>query len=315
MKRTAIIALAVVLIVVSAGAYAALSWGNLIKANVPPNNDGDGDNDPGNGVGNTTKNTTVDVHFPVNLSADQAKIKLSVSYPGKSAGSSFVYNWTQPYEFNISSSVVGSYDGRVLTKMFAVKSGEIGAKCLIVISDNNRINWTLDELQGINHISGDLNGWTSNGSAGNDHTISVVFNRTGDFELIFQSFDLDSGKALSAPYRTNLLNVPVVGTLGIKALGPGSYVSDENGTYFTVLLNITNQWNIRYDVSAANLLISNGTANVTANLTAMSFEKQSLAAGQSTQFMAYFDITGDAKNLKLIYTDEASDQVIKVPLG
>ncbi|MGE5379273.1 MAG: hypothetical protein ACM3L5_00195 [Candidatus Saccharibacteria bacterium] len=315
MKKIAIVAVAIALIIVGAGAYAALTLGNSTKANLLPDNGGNNDNNIDNQTGNATKNTTLDIHFPVNLSADQAKIMLNVTYPGEHAESSFIYNWTQPYQFSISSSVVGSYEGRVLNKIFALKSGEIGAKCLIVQSSNRTVNWTLDELQGINHISGDLNTWTSNGSTGNDHPFTVIFNRTGDFELMFQSFDLDTGKALSVPYRTNFLKVPVVGTLGIKTLGPGSYVSDENGTRFGVLLNITNQWNIRYDVSAANLFISNGTANVTANLTAMAFEKQSLAVGQSTQFMAYFDITGPVNKLSLFYNDPISDQIITVPLG
>jgi hypothetical protein len=184
-----------------------------------------------------------------------------------------------------------------------------------VISDNRTLSWAFAEQQGINHISGDLNNWTSNGTNSNVQPFTVMFNRTGDFDLIFQAFDLDTGKAISLPLKVGEFKVPVAGSLAFQMVGGGSYVTTPNGTYFEALLNVTNNWNIRYSVMASNLYISNGVRTVSANLSAMSFTSQSLTFGQSTQFMAYFSITGDVSHLKLEYRDTASGQVIPVPLS
>ncbi len=98
--------------------------------------------------------------------------------------------------------------------------------------------------------------------------------------------------------------------LAQEAIGPKG-----DTTYYAILINVTNGWNIRYVVDASNLVLSNGTSEVRANLSAMSFGNQSLAAGQSTQFLAYFDITGDIDTFRLEYRGLNSAQVITVPLG
>jgi hypothetical protein len=305
------------MMIIAAGAYIALtSNGGSNQAFLPPIDDGGDDNNTSDGTTLPLGNDTVLVPFPVEQPAGEASVALQLTYPGQGQGGDYNYTWSEPYGFRLVSSVLNGYQGRVLTKMFADKSGEIGTKCLIVTSGGSApIPWLLNEKDGVNIISGDLGNWTSDGVVGNDLAFTVVFNRTGDFNITFQSFDLDTGRVLSAPLTIGPLAVPVNGTLKIDALGAGSFRTEENGTYYTVLLNVTNGWNVRYSVDAGSLVLSNGTAEVRANLSAMSFQDQSLAAGQSTQFLAYFDITGDVADLRLEYRDETSGRVIAVPLG
>jgi hypothetical protein len=303
--------------IIAAGAYIALtSNGGSNQALLPPIDDDGDDNNTSDSTPLPRGNDTLEVPFPVELPAGEASIALQLTYPGQGHEGSYNYAWSEPYDFRLVSSVLNGYHGRVLTKMFADRSGEIGTHCLIVTSgDGAPVAWLLNEKDGVNIISGDLGNWTSDGAVGNDLAFTVSFNRTGDFNISIQSFDLDTGRPLSAPLTIGPLAVPVNGTLRVDALGAGSYQTDENGTYYTVLLNITNDWNVRYSVDAVSLVLSNGTAEVRANLSAMSFRNQSLAAGQSTQFMAYFDITGDIVDFRLEYRDVASGQTIAVPLG
>ena len=261
-------------------------------------------------------NETLSVPFPVDLASEDARIALDLSYPGKGQERTYNYTWNRSYEFRLNSSVQNNFEGRVLTKVFANRSDQIGGHCLIITPDGGSpVPWWLNEQDGVNVINGDLGNWTSNGTGGESTAFTLLFNRTGDFNLTFQSFDLVTGEPLSAPLTVGPLLVPVAGSLSIDALGPGSYRTEGNGTYYTVLINVTNGWNIRYGVDAAYLVLSNGTTEVRANLSAMSFASQSLATGQTTQFMAYFDITGDIENLRLEYRDQDSGQVVDVPLG
>lgn len=318
-ERTAILAVVVALVLVAAGAYVVLTSGiatdNSISGPVDHDgasngNDTDGQEVPAPG------NNTVSVHFPVDLSPGDPKIALDLSYPGKGQEGTYNYSWNRSYELRLNSSVLSNFEGRVLTKVFANKSNQIGTHCLIITPNGGSpISWQLKDKNGINFISGDLGNWISNGTGGDSAAFTLLFNRTGDFNLTFQSFDLDTGEPLSAPLTVGPLRTPVAGSLSIDALGPGSYRTEGNGTYYTVLLNVTNGWNIRHGVDASCLVLSNGTAEVRANLSAMSFVNQSLATGQTTQFMAYFDITGDIDTFRLEYRGPDGGQAVDVPLG
>lgn len=307
MKKITILAVVCALVLVSAGAYV------VMVDNSAPDRAANLTDDPGND-GNETEepsgNSSLDVRYPVNVTEEDAVITLSLQ--GLS-GSTF--EWSRAYALNLTSTVLGSYEGRVLTKVFAVRTDNIGEKCIIVTpSGASPLEWDLSQKDGRNVISGDLGNWTSTGTGGNISAFTLVFNRTGTFDLFFQAFDLDTGEALSVPLEVGPLDVPVEGSLTFETKGEGSFRTDENGTFYTVLLNVTNDWNTRYVVEGASLVLSDGSKEVGADLNAMSFENQSLAPGQSTQFMAYFKISGDPSDFKLEYRDQVSGMTIQIPL-
>ncbi|MDW5561740.1 MAG: hypothetical protein SA339_00820 [Methanomassiliicoccus sp.] len=314
MNKMTIAAVAVAAVLLVAGAYVVVSMGN------------GSDNQSGKGGDNNTQTDAVDsanktlaVSFPVEISADNRKMALSMDYPGKGE-SGYSYNWSKNYQFNITASPASGYTGNVLIKMFAEKSGEIGTSNLVVKDfKGNQVQWSFATKNGAhtlyNEISGDIVSWKTNGTT-SYRTIDVMFNGTGNFTLFIQAFDLNTGKAISDAVSATPLYVPVTGHLVVKALNVGEWKTTVNGTYYVILMNITNNWNIRYDVDATYLVLSNSTTENAANTTAMVFRSQSLAPSQSTQFQAFFDFTNqDRTSFVLQYRDGNTGEVMSVPLG
>lgn len=318
MKKMTIAAIAVAAVLLVAGAYVIVSMSN------------NGPNDKNNGTdGNDTnaqsdavdsKNKTLAVYFPVQISSDDRKMALSMTYPGKGE-SGYAYNWSEYYQFSLTASPASGYTGNVLIKMFAEKSGEIGADSLQVKnSQGSPITWAFEKKNNSeplqNEISGDIVSWKTNGTT-SERSFSVMFKGTGNYTLVIQAFDLDTGKAISDPVKASPLYVPVTGHLTINALFRGEWYPTENGTYYRILMNTTNNWNVRYTIDPANFFLSNSTGApvqwVRANITATSFQAQSLAPGQTTQFFVYFDITGDRLNFTLKYEDPSTG-TINIPL-
>jgi hypothetical protein len=314
MNKMTIAAIAVAAVLLVAGAYVVISMGNN------PNNGG---NDGGNTNTQTdavdSKNKTLAVSFPVTITSDNRKMALSMTYPGKGE-SGYTYDWSQDYQFSLTASPASGYTGNVLIKMFDEKSGEIGQDSLKVKDfQGNQITWTFSKKNNSeplqNMLSGDIVSWKTNGTE-STRTFDVTFTATGNFTLIIQAFDLDTGKAISDPVKASPLYVPTGGHLTIGALFHGEWYQTENGTYYRVLVNATNNWNVRYYVDPARFYISNGsepTVWVKANTTTTTFQNQSLAPGQTTQFFVYFDISGNRLNYELKYEDLASGTIL-VPL-
>jgi hypothetical protein len=338
MKKTVIAAIAVVIILLAAGAYVALSMntpnvgGDDDGSDNNDNDDNQNDNDNDN-VTDTNNNTqtlntidlgdrTMDITFPVSLGATEPKVDLAVSYPGQN-DDGYTYNRAQTYRFQITSDPATGYSGDVLIRMFAELTDpvdEIDPQNLIVTNATGRVlEWTTDTRIGeyTNHIvlSGDLGAFRTNGNATDNRTFDVTFNYVGNFTLTFQAFDLNTSATLSAPTETDPLYVPIKGSLMVSATS-GEWRTNANGTFFVVLVNITNNWNIRHTVYASDLYVSNQTIEVSANDTATSFDSQQLIPlGGTTQFLAWFDLSEQNRSgFVMQYRDSVSGQIIDVPL-
>jgi hypothetical protein len=309
MNKMTIAAIAVAAVLLVAGAYVVMSMGN---SNPDDGNDvpDDGSNTQSDAV--DSKNKTLPVSFPVSITSDNRKMALSMTYPGKGE-SSYAYDWSEYYQFSLNATPASGYTGNVLIKMFAEKSGEIGQDSLIVTDfKGDQVTWHFakknnsEALQ--NMISGDIVSWKTNGSA-SVRPFDVMFKGTGNYTLVIQAFDLDTGKAISDPVRVSPMYVPIKGNLTIVAVIHGEWSTTVNGTYYRVLVNVTNDWNILYHVDPANFYLSNATDEVGANLTATSFTGQDLQPGQTTQFQVYFDIEGDRLTFSLRYDDPVSGDI------
>ncbi len=317
MNKMTFAAIAVAAILLIAGAYVVMSMGNT------PGKDGTdgGDSNQPDAVDSDAK--TLAVAFPVEISANDRKMALSMTYPGKGE-SGYTYNYSEPYQFGLTASPASGYTGNVLIKMFAERSGEIGRLDLSVKDFQGKdVNWTLEKKTGAqalyNVISGDIASWKTNGST-SVRSFEVSFTATGNYTLIIQAFDLDTGKPISDPVTATPLYVPVKGQLDITALFHGEKYETSNGTYYRILIKTVNDWNIRYSVDPANFHLYDGNDWVQANTTATSFQTQSLAVGQTTQFFVYFDLADDDLTLEdrlkfsLKYEDPASgDMNIVLP--
>jgi hypothetical protein len=306
MNKMTFAAIAVAAILLIAGAYVVMSIGK------GPGADGDTDQQP-DAVDSEAK--TLAVAFPVEIGSDDRKMALSMAYPGKGE-SGYTYNWGEVYRFNLTAS---QYTGNVLIKMFAELTDprdEIDEKQLTVTDAFGKtVNWTANTRTGhnINHIviSGDIVAWKANGSA-SVRSFEVKPIATGNLSLTVQAFDLDSGKAISDPVTANMY-IPVQGSLTFRALFHGEWNETANGTYYRILINVVNDWNIRYSVDPANFSLYNGTEWVPADTEATFFKGQSLAPEQSTQFFVYFNTTGERNDFSLRYDDPRSG-TINIPL-
>jgi hypothetical protein len=312
MNKMTMAAIAVAAVLLVAGAYVVMSMGS------GPAKSGDtgGDNNTQSDAVDSVDKTLA-VPFPVDITTEDRKIALSMTYPGKGE-SGYTYNWSEYYQFGLTASPASGYTGNVLIKMFAEKSGEIGTSNLLAKDfQGKQVSWSFNTRNGAhslyNVISGDIVSWKTNGST-SVRSFDVSFVGTGNYSLYIQAFDLNTGKAISDPVTATPLYVPVTGELTVKALSRGTWETTANGTYYVILINITNNWNIRYDVNAINLVLSNETDDVNANTTAMIFKSQSLAPRQSTQFLAWFDITGNRDAFVLQYRDTRTGDIISVPL-
>lgn len=292
------------------------------------NNNNSNDTNNTNPTDNTKTLNTIDlghqslnVTFPRSLGSAQPKVSLAVTYPGQSDAAS-TYNRGQSYRFQITSTPAAGYSGDVTIRMFAELTDpkdEIDPQNLVVTNATGRVlDWTSDTRIGqqINYIviSSDLGAFRTNGNATDNRTFDVKFNYVGNFTLTFQAFDLNTNATLSAPTVAGPMYVPIKGTLMVSA-GSGEWRTNENGTFFLVLVNVTNNWNIRHTVYASDLYLSNLTATVHVNATATSFVSQQLTPlGGTTQFLAWFDITGNRADFTLQYRDSATGQVFDVTI-
>ncbi len=321
MKKNMIIAIAVVAIVVIAGIFVALNASTLF----PSGNDGNNDNNDDDNVDTasdavTSTNKTLSVSYWADtVNEADKKVSLNIDYPGEGL-SSYNYSWDHKYQFNITSTPLNGYSGNVLFKMFGQKEQEIAASDIIVTNSNNKVvDFTFAKREGLytlkNVIGGDVGSYKSNGSALGVRTFTLEFRDTLNYTFYFQAYDLDTGKAISSPVVVGPLNVPVTGSLTFKA-GVGGWDVDTNGTYYAVLVEVTNDWNIRYTVNASNLYLFNGEDWVQANPASMDFKSQSLAVDQTTMFLAKFYLPQESNSgYYLQYRDVAIDQEIDITLG
>lgn len=343
MNKTIIAAIAVVLILLTAGAYVALSMntpndkgndnGNDNGNNDDNNNDnGNGDNNGGDNntdPGDNTPPKTIDLGYRtlnipdwVDPGTSQPKVDLTVTYEGQDEEDK-TYLRGEAIQFQITSAPVSGYNGDVLIRVFAEltdPNDEIDPQNLIVDTTARTLNWTSYTRTGpqTNYvvISGDLCAFRTNGNATDVRTFNVTLNYVGNFTLTFQAFDLNTTDALSEPTVAGPLYVPIAGELEFKVIGAG-WETNSNGTFFVVLINITNNWNIRHTVYANDLYLSNLTDTVQVNTTATSFNSQQLIPlGGTTQFQAWFDITGDREDFTLQYRDSENGDIydIDIPL-
>jgi len=316
MKKNMIIAIAVIAIVVVAGAAVALNMNSLFPSNNNSNTNGNNTDTSSDAV--TSTNKTLDVDFWIDSVSDQ-KVSLDIDYPGKGQ-SDYNYSWNTVYQFNITSSPINGYSGNVLFKMYVLKQEEIALNDLkVVTSAGKTVEFSNNYRSGIYSLhwvmNVDVGSYKSNGSANGIRTFTVQFQDTLNYTFVYQAFDLDTGKAISSPITIGPLNVPVTGSLAFKA-GTGQWDADTNGSFYAVLVNVTNNWNIRYTVDASLLYMYNGAEWVQANTTAMVFKTQSLADGQQTQFVAkFYNPVVPTTGFTLQYRDTGSGQIINIPLG
>lgn len=249
------------------------------------------------------------VPHPIEIDEGDAKLHLELSYPGQGDGSRF--EWNKEYEIVLRTSGSG-WTGRTVIKVFAERTEGIGSKCLILSYGNDVAKWESHLVHGIIHLSTDTFVWISDGQDERTDSFNVLFNRTGTFVLTFQAFDADSGAPLSAPVSTDEMIVPEEGRVAVKALG-AEWKTIGNASYLVVLINMTNEWNVRHSVNITHLGLSydQGTSKVSESLT--SFKEQELEPGVSTQFLAYFPLDEGAEDVELIYA-EPGQPPASVPL-
>jgi hypothetical protein len=334
MKKTMIAAVAVVIILLIAGAYVALSMStpNDGDDNGPDNNNNNNNNNNTNNTtdptNTTTPNTidlgyqTLNITFPASLGTADPKVALSVSYPGQGVNG-YTYNRSQTYRFQIQSTPAAGYSGDVLIRVFAELTDpvdEIDPQNIIITNATGRVvDWTADTRIGdyTNKIviSGDLGAFRTNGNATDNRTFDVRLNYVGNFTLTFQAFDLNTSAVLSAPTVAGPMYAPIKGSLSVLAKG-GQWITNENGTYYRVLVNVTNNWNIRHTVYASGFVLTNGTAvDFNVNDTATAFDSQQLIPlGGTTQVWLYFDATGTSNEFTLKYHDQVTGEDYNVPL-
>lgn len=301
MKRPiALIALAMAIVLVGAGTWVLLPGKG---ADLPPGGDQPGGDGPGgDGPAGTNDTYIAPVFHPVDIEPSEAKLSVALSFPGQGeAGTEYLVG--EAYDFVIRTTGDG-WKGRAVLKVFAERTPEIGHKCLILTYSENvtQMALNLSQTHGSNHLSGNAVVWAANGTDDRTDRLSVVFNRTGAFELTFQVFDAATGAPLSVPTRSGTLEVPEQGELVFRALNRGEWRTVDNTTYLAILLNVTNGWNVRYTVDAAYLVLYHGDEAIAVSSNVTAFDAQSLAPGQSTQFLAFF-LVDDRNDLELEYAE------------
>ena len=292
------------MLVVAAGMWALQPKSGQSVLTPPDGDDGPGDDDDIVVPGDDTNDTVTEiakVPRPVDLDPAQASMTLGLDFEGRGEGHEYL--WNEPYRFTLSIQADRGWHGTAVVKVFAERGGDIGPMCLIVRhgEDNSTVNWWLNEVQGTNIVSGDSLVWEADGAESRTEEHWVTFNRTGTFNMVFQVFDARTGEALSQAVGSGECMVPVAGELVFKALNRGEWRTVNNTTYFVVLLNVTNDWNVRHSVSSAYLVLSNNETSVGPSMNMTAFDEQSLATGQSTQFLVFFLIEGEPSEFELAY--------------
>lgn len=329
MKKNMIAAVAVVIIILIAGVIVALSMSTPgTKGNDDGSNDDNTDNS-NNTTDNTTSNTTtlsttdlgdqhLNITFPKDLASAQSKVAISVTYPGKDVEG---YNYTraQTYRFQVQSTPASGYSGDVLIRVFAELTDagdEIDPHNIAITNATGKaVSWTSDTRIGnyVNYVvlSGDLGAFRTNGNATDNRTFDVKLNYIGNFTLTFQAFDLNTSAALSAPTTAGPMYVPIKGSLSIQAKSLELF-QNETGEWYRVLINVTNNWNIRHTVYASGFVLNNTVDNFAVNDSATAFDSQQLIPlGGTSQFFVYFDATGNPADFTMKYVDpENSDTYV-----
>ncbi len=304
-KVIAAIVIVLALLIVGVTAGMLMNSGSTNQTNLPDNTSNGNNNNGGNGSdgsGGTTGSSNWTVVSPSQINAADAKVELSVNYDGSNA-SGYEYVLANPYNLSITSKALSGWSGQVVVYIFAEQTNKICDACITIdYGDGNVVNWTYNWVndQDTSRISGH-SGIISldNGSSSNVTAYHFTFGNVGIFNMTFQAFDAQTGEPLSVPVMIGGIHVPVTGTMNFTLLEDPSY----NGTYFSVLLNVTNDLNIPNFVNASYLQLSNGTDTVGVVSNMMGFTSQDTNPGQSAQFLAVFKITGEQSKFTLIYDD------------
>jgi hypothetical protein len=195
LRRATIIAAVVAAVLLVGGTFLVLSTTGF------PGGD-DGTDGQSNGV--DSKNSTVPAPFPVDVPSG-AQIALGLNYPGKGNDSS-VHDRNEYVRFNISAVPVPGYTGNVLMKVFVERvNGTVAGAVLVKDPQGKMIELTLnrDGNGPYDVLSGDVNSWKSTGAAVAS-SFEVLFSLSGDYNVTVQAFDLDTGKAISAPVTASI---------------------------------------------------------------------------------------------------------------
>jgi hypothetical protein len=322
MRRYTLVALAIAIVLILAIGYAALASNGILNKgklspSVPEDNGSNVLDENGTNDVSIPSDMSLKVVQPVDLAAGQEKLALAVDYPGEGYEGLFNYTWETPYHFMLNTTSVSDWNGKVLIKVFAERTDQIGTHCLFVQDGNRNVTWWLNPVNGTNMLVGDLATWDKQGGDVHNTDLQITFNRTGSFNLTFQAFDPDSGDTLSQPVTVGPLHVPQSGGLQVRSVGKAEYKTVDNQTYLAVVVNVTNGWNVRYPVNSSNLVLLNGTNPVYVDRTLTTFGDQSLEMGTgTTQFTAFYSgVSGDINQYRLQYRDPASGQVVDVPIS
>lgn len=297
-------AILVAAVVIMAVAIAALALNNN-QDWVPG---GDDDDDEGGGI----TETPLAVDNPSVVSQTAANVSLAAAYPGQGQLGGFAFERGQSNAFQVVSTPINGYEGPVLTKVFIQREpGGINQEGIQHnFGNNDSVNWAFSFVNGTHWGASDIGPvWQSDGAGTHREDVNLVFNRTGTYNVTFQSFNPETGRALSQPLSISPINVPETGTLRVTTIGN----AERQGEYYAVQTNITNDWNNRRDVNASDLRVYSKTAAVAPDPERTTFKAQSLDIGQSTQFTAYYKIADDPTLME--YRDNKSGQVIQVPFN
>ncbi|WP_147654249.1 hypothetical protein [Methanomassiliicoccus luminyensis] len=298
-RRRALWAILAAAVIIIAAAIAALALNNQDWLN-------------GGGSEGEITETPLAVNSPVAMNQSAANVSLSAAYPGQGQLGSYTFVRGESSAFQVVSTPVNGYQGPVLTKVFVQREpGGINQEGIEHnFGNNNSVHWTFNYINGTHYGASDIGPvWQSDGSSTHRDDVNLIFNRTGTYNVTFQSFNPETGKALSQPLSISPINVPENGTLTVKTIGNGT----REGAYYAVQTNITNDWNLRRDVNASGLVVYSKTAAAVPDPEMTSFKSQSLDIGQSTQFTAYYKIADDPTLME--YRDQKSGQVIQVPFN
>lgn len=298
-RRRALWAILVAAIIIVAAAVAALA---LNGNNLTPNND-----NPSGGV----SQTPLAVNSPQMINQTAANLTVSAGYPGQGQLSSYAFTRGQSNAFQVTTTPINGYKGSVLTKIFVQRDpGGIAQEGIQDNYGNNQSTaWSFNYINGTHWGSSDIGPvWQSDGTSTHQETVNLIFNRTGTYNVTLQSFDPNTGKAISQPLIISPISVPENGTLTITQIGSGERVTINGQSYYKVVTNITNDWNLRRDVNSSDLRVYSKSAGAAPDLTATAFTAQNLDIGQSTQFDAYYKISDDPT--QMYYQDHVSGQTI-----
>jgi hypothetical protein len=192
LRRATIIAVVVAAVLLVGGTFLVLSTPGF-----PGGDDGRSD-------GADSKNNTIPAPFPVDV-PDGGQMTLGMTYPGK-GNDSFLHDRNEYVRFNISAVPVPGFTGDVLMKAFIERvNGTVAGAVLIKDPQGKMVELTLsmDGNGSYDMLSGDVTSWMCNGTAVAS-SFEVLFSLSGEYNVTVQAFDLDAGKAISAPVTASI---------------------------------------------------------------------------------------------------------------